>query len=164
MYFKQSRDIVYVRSIRHKERVYNKFRWVLKIDIEKSWDFLFFAKNHWFFIIFPGKAYLGGGVRGPPRDSTASRMSIFRTHPDVLQTRSLCWILRRYTISRDCKKSKILFSLRKIFFEGEPDRGAGGGARGDNGLRCSQRLPFSTVLGVLVIFRRRSPPSSGFQD
>ena len=31
--FIQSRDIVYVRSIKHKERVCNKSGWVLKIDI-----------------------------------------------------------------------------------------------------------------------------------
>ena len=56
--FIQSRDMVYVRSIKPKERVYNKFGWVLKIDIEKSWDFGFFAKNHRLFGICSEKPYL----------------------------------------------------------------------------------------------------------
>ena len=45
-------------------------------------------------------------------------MSIFKTHPNLLQTRSLCFILRTYTISRDCIKkffSKIVFSIEKTF-------------------------------------------------
>ena len=75
-----------------------------------------------------------GEVLGPARDLTASRMSIFRTYPDLLQTRSLCLILRTYTISRVCMKSKIPFPLRKIFFEEELDRG---GAR-----KCSQKSSF----------------------
>ena len=37
--FTQTRDMVYVRSIKRKERVYNKFGWVLKIDIGKSQNF-----------------------------------------------------------------------------------------------------------------------------
>ena len=57
-FFIQSRDMVYVRSIKPKERVCNKFGWVLKIDIEKSWDFGFFAKNHRLFGIFSEKPYL----------------------------------------------------------------------------------------------------------
>ena len=50
--------MMYVRSIKHKELVCNKFGWVLKIDIEKSWDFGFFAKNHRLFGIFSEKPYL----------------------------------------------------------------------------------------------------------
>ena len=50
--------MMYVRSIQHKELVCNKFGWVLKIDIEKSWDFGFFAKNHRLFGIFSEKPYL----------------------------------------------------------------------------------------------------------
>ena len=121
--FIHSRDMIYVRSIKHKERVYNKFGWVLKIDIEKSWDFGFFAKNHRFSMFFVKNHTSVSEVLGPPRDLTASPMSIFKTHPDLLQTRSLCLILRTYTISRGCMKPKIVFSIRKIFFEEVLDRG-----------------------------------------
>ena len=57
--------MVYVRSIKHKELVCNKFGWVLKIDIGKSWDFGFFAKNHRLFGIFSEKPYLGERGSGP---------------------------------------------------------------------------------------------------
>ena len=67
--------MVYVRSIKPKERVYNKSGWILKIDIEKSSDFLFFAKNHRLFGIFSRKPYLGERDSGPaPR---------FDDEPDV---------------------------------------------------------------------------------
>ena len=45
-------------------------------------------------------------------------MSIFKTHPNLLQTRSLGFILRTYTISRDCIKKffrKTFFSIEKTF-------------------------------------------------
>ena len=101
-----------------------------------------------------------GEVPGPARDLTASPMSIFRTYPDLLQTRSLCLILRTYTISRVCMKSKIPFPLRKIFFEEELDRG---GAR-----KCRQKSSFwvewptrGLVLPMFSInFAEWAPPAS----
>ena len=97
-----------------------------------------------------------GEVLDPARDLTASRMSIFRTYPDLLQTRSLCLILRTYTISRVCMKSKIPFPLRKIFFGEELDRG---GAR-----KCRQKSSFwvewptrGLVLPMFSICRMGSP-------
>ena len=45
-------------------------------------------------------------------------MSIFKTHPNLLQTNSLCFILRTYIISRGCIKkffSKTFFSIENIF-------------------------------------------------
>ena len=40
-------------------------------------------------------------------------MSIFKTHPNLLQTNSLCCILRTYIISRGCIKQKF---SKKLFF------------------------------------------------
>ena len=69
---------------------------------------------HWFLMKIHT---LAGKPLDRPRDLAARRMSIFRTYTDLLQTRSLCLILHKITISRVCMKPNILFPIQKIFFD-----------------------------------------------